>query len=105
MVLSVLALAVGGWPPRAWAQGEFFQTNSANNSVTVYAGTASGDTAPLRTLQGASTGLSFPGGIALDLTHNELVVTNESNNSVTVYARTATATPPPSAPSKGPARD
>jgi hypothetical protein len=41
------------------ANSELLVTN-VNNSVTVYARTAGGNTAPLRTLQGAATGLNNP---------------------------------------------
>src|SRR5712691_639131 len=72
----------------AWAQEELFVTNQGG-SVTVYARTANGDVAPLRTLAGAATGLNTPVGLAVDTVNNELAVANLTNNSVTVYARTA----------------
>ena len=68
---------------------ELFVANGTGNTITVYSRTASGDTAPLRTLGGGSTGLNAPRGIALDLIHDEMFVTNFASNSVTVYARTA----------------
>ena len=61
-------LAVGvivGYSPTAWAQ-ELFVANHDNNSITVYSRTASGDTVPLRTISGGSTGLDGPKGLALD---------------------------------------
>jgi DNA-binding beta-propeller fold protein YncE len=72
----------------AEAQEELFVANG-NNSVTVYSRAAGGNIAPLRTLSGATTGLSGPVALALDLTNNELVVANFNTNSVTVYSRTA----------------
>src|SRR5438128_311331 len=75
--------------PAAWAQDELFVTNGSGNSVTVYARTANGNVAPLRTISGASTGLAGPRGVAVDLVNNELAVTNQNITSVTVYARTA----------------
>jgi hypothetical protein len=57
-------------------------------SITVYDLTASGDAAPLRTIQGANTGLGGPVGVALDLVAGELVVVNYKVNaggSITVY--------------------
>jgi hypothetical protein len=92
---GLLALALSGGPGIAEGQEELVVTNFTNNSVTVYARTANGNTAPLRTLQGVATGLSGPVGVALDLVHNELVVTNFTNNSVTVYARTASGNTAP----------
>jgi hypothetical protein len=59
------------------------------NSITVYTRTASGNTAPLRTLTGAFTGLSGPGGVVVDPVNNELVVGNFTTPSITVYTRTA----------------
>lgn len=61
---------------------------NANNSVTVFALDASGNTAPLRTLAGASTGLALPTGIATDKQGN-LYVANRLGSKVTVYPSTA----------------
>jgi len=95
--VAVLFTLLGGLlaAVAAEAQDELFVTNFNNNSVTVYSRTASGDTAPLRTLSGAATGLSQPAGVALDLTNNELVVANDNINLVTVYTRTATGNTAP----------
>jgi DNA-binding beta-propeller fold protein YncE len=68
---------------------EIFVANNFNNSVTVYGGTASGNVAPIRIISGASTGINFPQGIAVDTMNNEIFVANIFNNSVTVYGRTA----------------
>jgi DNA-binding beta-propeller fold protein YncE len=68
---------------------EIFVANTFNNSITVYGRTANGDVAPIRTISGASTGLSSPFGIAVDTVNNEIFVANFFNNSVTVYGRTA----------------
>jgi len=63
---------------------------SGQGSVTVFARTASGNVAPLRTLQGPATGLGFLFGVVVDLVHDELIVTNVSfPGAVTVFARTA----------------
>jgi hypothetical protein len=51
VVLGLLASARSS----AWAQ-ELFVANRFANSITVYSRTASGDTAPLRTLSGGSRG-------------------------------------------------
>jgi hypothetical protein len=89
-ILCLVTLAgVGFRPPAAWAQEEIFVTNFTNNSVTVYARTAAGNTAPLRTLSGSATGLGFPTGLVVDSVNNELLVTNPGNDSVTVHTRTA----------------
>ena len=72
----VITMGAGSSPPMAWAQEEIFIANAANSTITVYARTAQGDTAPLRTLAGSATGLSEPFGLVVDPTHNELIVAN-----------------------------
>jgi hypothetical protein len=79
----------------AEAQDELFVANIVGDAVTVYSRTASGNTAPLRTLSGGATGLSAPRSLALDLTNNELVVANDDTDSVTVYSRTASGNTAP----------
>ncbi len=60
-------------------------------SISVFAGTATGNAAPLRTIAGPGTGLNNPTGVALDLEHDELIVANGGGpDSITVYPRTAT---------------
>jgi hypothetical protein len=86
---GVGGLSEGFGTRRAWAQEELFVANQFGDSITVYARTADGDTAPRRTLTGASTRLNFPMGVVVDTVHDELVVANGSGNSITVYARTA----------------
>ncbi len=92
--LALLGAAVVALP--AEAQDELFVVNNSNNSVTVYGRTASGDTAPLRTLSGALTGLNSPDGVAVDAVNNELFVVNFNPPSITVYPRTwsVSNTPP-----------
>lgn len=60
-----------------------YVTNSSG-TITVYAPDASGDAAPIRTIAGASTGLSLPIGIAVDHLDN-LYVANRTGGTVTVY--------------------
>ena len=57
-------------------------------SLTVYSRSANGNVAPLRTIQGAATGLGFPIGVVVDTVNNEIVADSD-NLSVTVYSRTA----------------
>jgi hypothetical protein len=56
----------------------------AGNSVLVFPLGASGNTAPLRTISGAQTGLSLPIGMARDSQGN-LYVANRTGSTVTVY--------------------
>jgi hypothetical protein len=89
VALVVLAgMAIPG--AAAWAQGELFVADLGATAITVYARTAGGDVAPLRTISGAATGLSGPFGLAVDAAHDELLVTDFGTSAVTVYARTAT---------------
>jgi hypothetical protein len=74
---------------------ELFVANSGAASVTVYRRRASGNTAPLRTLQGAATGLNGTFGMAVDAVNGEIVVVNDSNSSITVYPRTASGNTAP----------
>ena len=80
---------------------ELFVANG-NDSITVYSRTATGNAAPLRTIQGPATGLNFPLGLGLDLANNEIVVTN-IGPSVTIYSRTANGNTAPLRTIQGPA--
>jgi DNA-binding beta-propeller fold protein YncE len=84
-LLFVFGFGVTG----AQAQSELYVANGLSDSVTVYAATASGDVAPVRTIAGALTLIDTPTGIAVDGVHNELFVANFFDNSITVYTRTA----------------
>ena len=67
--------------------GNMYVANSFKDagSVTVYAPDwASGDTAPIKTLIGANTGLDDPQSVALD-SRNNMYVANYSSDSVTMY--------------------
>ena len=70
-------------------EGHVFGAPPQAPSITVFARTATGNVAPLRTIQGASTGLSLPRPISVDTVNNELAVANGDANSITVYSRTA----------------
>lgn len=89
-VASTLAILLT-MPIAAWAQNEIFVDNGTGNSVTVYSSAATGNTAPLRTIAGAATGLNSPEGLAVDAINNEIFVANDfpANGTVTVYAVTA----------------
>ncbi len=76
-------------------EGHLFGVAPQAPSITVFSRTASGNVAPLRTIQGASTGLSLPRPIHVDTVNNELAVANGDANSITVFSRTATGNVPP----------
>lgn len=54
-------------------------------SITVYRLKASGDTAPLRVIQGPKTQLNWAAGMYLDQDHEELYVANDGADSVLVF--------------------
>ena len=57
-------------------------------SITVHPLNASGDTPPLRTIQGPKTRLDWPTGLAVDSEHGELYVANDMDNSILVFNAT-----------------
>src|SRR5450432_4202824 len=93
ILLFVAVLSAGAGS--AWAQGELFVANS-NVGVEVYARTADGNTAPVRTIAGAATCFNGVTGIAPDTVHNELFVSICSSPSVSVFALTANGDVAPS---------
>jgi hypothetical protein len=75
---------------------------SGNTRITVYADTADGDVAPLRTLEGGAIGLDFPNGIFVDLAHDELFVASGLTHSVRVFLRLANGNVAPIRTLQGP---
>lgn len=73
-----------GGPADGAGVGEIYVTNSEAPSVTVFALGASGNTAPVRTIAGSSTGLQGPTGIGVDSLGN-IYVANRLAATVTVY--------------------
>ncbi|MBI2816807.1 MAG: hypothetical protein HYX72_07690 [Acidobacteria bacterium] len=72
-------------------------------SITVYSRTASGDIAPLRTIQGSRTGMNLPLGIFLDSVSGQLIVANSGDDSVLFFDRNANGNAAPVRVLKGPA--
>ena len=56
-------------------------------SITFHAATANGDVPPQRIIEGAVTGLNWPMGIDVDLTHDEIAVANYGDSSIRVFRR------------------
>ena len=71
-------------------------------SITVYPLKASGDTPPLRVIQGSLTKLNWPAHIFLDAEHGELYVPNMINHEVLVFNATANGNIAPVRILKGP---
>lgn len=67
----------------------FVVNHSFPAAVLVFALTANGNVAPLRTISGSITGLSEPTGLALDAVNDELAIVSRSGFRVLVFARTA----------------
>ena len=57
-------------------------------SITVYPGGAKGDVAPIRTIQGAKTGLNWPMALDMDRQHDEIAVANNGDSSIRIFRRT-----------------
>ena len=72
-------------------------------SITVYARTAQGNAAPLRTIQGSKTRLDLPLGVAVDTERNLIAVTNDQTNSILFFSRTAQGNVAPMEAIEGPA--
>ena len=60
-------------------------------SISVYPLNASGDTPPLRVIQGNRTQMNWPGAMALHAETGELYVANDVGHSVLVFANIASA--------------
>jgi len=58
------------------------------SSITFHAADGDGDRPPRRTIQGGVTGLNWPMGIDVDLSHDEIAVANYGDSSVRVFRRT-----------------
>jgi len=71
-------------------------------SITVYPRTASGDTAPLRVIQGPKTQMNWPTGIAFDPRRNELFVANDMGDSILVFNASASGDVAPIRVLRGP---
>ena len=71
-------------------------------SINVYRRTASGNTAPLRVIQGPQTQLNWPAGIVIDERRRELYVANDTANSVLVFSADASGDVAPIRVIKGP---
>jgi DNA-binding beta-propeller fold protein YncE len=71
-------------------------------SITVHALDASGNTAPLRVIEGPKTQMNWPTGIAFDPERNELFVANDAGNSVLVFDGSASGDAAPIRVLQGP---
>ena len=71
-------------------------------SITVYPLKASGDTPPLRVIQGSLTKLNWPAHISVDVEHQELYVTGTVTDEILIFRTTANGSAAPIRVLKGP---
>jgi hypothetical protein len=71
------------------AHDEIIAPNPLAAAVVIFRGGANGEEAPVRTIQGARSGLSRPETVAVDETNNELFVGDPGDRRVLVYKRDA----------------
>jgi len=71
-------------------------------SITAYPRAASGDTPPLRVIQGPKTQLNWPSGVAVDEDRGELFVANDMGDSILVFSTSAQGDVAPIRVLKGP---
>ena len=71
-------------------------------SITVYPMDASGDTPPLRIIQGPKTGLNWPAGLAVDEERGEIIVANDMGHEILYFDSNATGDVAPARVLKGP---
>ena len=69
--------------------GEYKSGAFHPSAITFHAADANGDVPPLRTIEGDLTGLNWPMGIDVDLTHHEIAVANYGDSSVRIFRRDA----------------
>ena len=65
---------------KEWGLGKF-----ESPSITVYPLQASGNVAPLRTIEGTNTRLNWPAALFLDAGREELYVANDADHSIAVF--------------------
>jgi len=66
---------------------EIIAPNPLAAAIVIFRGGAAGEEAPLRTIQGAGTGLSRPETVAVDEKNNEIIVGDPGDRRVLVYPR------------------
>lgn len=96
-------------PPVPEAAKGIYLTSAAGNQISVFPLGATGNTAPMRTIVGAATGLSLPIGIEIDDLTGDLYVGNRSGGNVLVFSDMADGNVAPlrtlTAPGLGAAQD
>jgi len=75
------------YDPQTTDVGEYKSGAFHPSAITFHAADANGDVPPLRTIEGDLTGLNWPMGIDVDLTHDEIAVANYGDSSVRIFRR------------------
>ena len=75
---------------------ELYVANPVTHEISGFRATDSGNVAPIRSLKGPHTQLSYPHGVFVDTKNDEVVVANFGNHSSTIYRRTASGDAAPS---------
>jgi len=75
------------YDPQTTDVGEYKSGAFHPSAITFHAADAKGDVTPLRTIEGDLTGLNWPMGIDVDLTHDEIAVANYGDSSVRIFRR------------------
>ena len=75
------------YDPQTTDVGEYKSGAFHPSAITFHAADANGDVPPLRTIEGDLTGLNWPMGIDVDLTHDEIAVANYGDSSVRIFGR------------------
>lgn len=68
---------------------EIVVTNPQAGAILVFRGSANGNEAPVRVIQGAKTRLFFPHAVSVDPKNNEIIVGDPGRRGVLVFPRTA----------------
>ena len=76
------------YDPQTTEVGEYKSGAFHPSAITFHAADANGDVPPLRTIEGDLTGLNWPMGIDVDLTHDEIAVANYGDSSIRMFRRT-----------------
>ena len=71
-------------------------------SISVYSRTATGDTAPLRVIEGPRTQLNWPAALTVNMERGELYVANDADHSVLVFRTSDSGNVAPTRIIKGP---
>ncbi|MCZ6751432.1 MAG: hypothetical protein O7E51_06340, partial [Acidobacteria bacterium] len=75
------------WPVREQVPGS---GKFSPPSITVYALDATGDTPPLRVIEGPKTQMNWPAHLAIDVERGELYVANDMGDSILIFSTSAT---------------